>query len=388
MKVRTTLLSIVFAAAALPLQLPANADDSPPMIRVGHVGHDHQLALYVAANAGPALERPYGVSFKELKPQEVYDLYDEGKFVVRVQMIKVGGGAKMPAALEQGHIDIGLGGIAPVVKFIDKGAPIRVLAPLNNDGDALVVRNAFAAGSWSEFLQAVRSSATPVRIGYKDPLANAYFIITNALRDAGIRFGQEPVGPDGKPVQVLLVNLQGEENAVASLEAGLIDAVVVNEPSPSIVVSKGVGRRVTDLADIPPGRKWAGHPCCVVAATTAVLKERPQAVKSLLKAVAAGADLMARDRQKGLDAQAAWTRTKPEAGKESLLHITHVVTPDEVWLRGVERWIDSLAAAGHFQQNLKGKSAAEVRAAVLDLGPLQAALAELKLKPAPAKGSR
>jgi NitT/TauT family transport system substrate-binding protein len=366
----------------------ASQEQSPALIRVGHVGHDHQLALYVAANAGPALEKTYGVSFKELKPQEVYDLYDGGRLVVRVQMVKVGGGAKMPAALEQGHIDVGLGGIAPVVKFIDKGAPIKVLAPLNNDGDALVVRNAFTAGSWREFIQAVRSSPTPVKIGYKDPLANAYFIITNALRDEGIRFGQEPVGPDGKPVQVLLVNMQGEENTVAALEAGIVDAVVVNEPSPSIVVNKGVGRRVTDLADIPPGRKWAGHPCCVVAATTAVLKERPQAITSLLKAIAAGADLMARDHQKGLDAQSVWTRTKPEAGKESVLHIAYVITPDEAWLRGVERWIDTMAAAGQFQQNLKGKAPAEVRAAVLDLAPLQAALAELKLKPVSGKEGR
>lgn len=360
----------------LPSSLPAE-ESTPPLLRVGHVGHDHQLALYVAAQAGSALEQTYGVYFKELKPQEVYDLYDKGRAVARVQMIRVGGGAKMPAALEQGHIDVGLGGIGPVVKFIDKGSKIRVLAPLNNDGDALVVRTAFSAGSWKDFIQAIRSASTPVRIGFKDPLANAFFIITAALKEEGIRMGQEPAGPDGKPVQALLVNMQGEENTVASLESGIVDAVVVNEPSPTIVVHKGAGRRVVDLADIPPARKFAGHPCCVVAATEAVLKERSAAVTSLLKAVAAGADRMRRDRQKALDAQTAWTKTKPEIGRESLLHITYVITPEEAWLKGVERWIDTLAAGGHFQQNLKGRSSQEIRAAVLDLALLRSALAGL-----------
>jgi NitT/TauT family transport system substrate-binding protein len=383
----------ITACAALTLLAMAglrgaalSADEGLPLIRVGHVGHDHQLALYVAADAGPALDKAYGVSFRELKAQEVYDLYDNGKPVARVHLVRVGGGSKMPAALEQGHIDVGLGGIGPVAKFIDKGAPIKVLAPLNNDGDALVVRNAFPAASWKEFIQAIRSSPVPVRIGYKDPLANAFFIITSALRDEGIRLGQEAAGPDGRPVQALLVNLQGEENTISSLEAGIVDAAVVNEPSPSIVVHKGAGRRVTDLADIPPARKWSGHPCCVVAATEAVLKAQPQAVRSLLKAIAAGADVMAREREKGLDAQKNWTRTRPEVGRESLLHITYVVVPDDAWLGGVDRWIDTLAGGGHFQQRFKGKPAVEVRNAVLELGPIRAALAELKGKDASFRG--
>jgi len=357
------------------------AETAIPTIKVGHVGHDHQIALYVAAEAGKDLEKRYGVYFRELKPQEVYELYDNGKLVANVQMIRVGGGAKMPAAIEQGHIEVGLGGLGPVIKFVDKGSPIKVLAPLNNDGDALVLRNDFMASTWADFLKEVKSSNKPVKIGYKDPMANAYMIFIRALTEENIRYGQEPVDKDGKPVQVIMVNLQGEENALPSLEGGIVDGVVVNEPSPSIIVQKKVGKRLSNLSALPPDGKWQGHPCCVAVASDAALKEKRPIIKSLLKAIAAGGDLMAGEMEKGFAAEAKWTKTAPEVGRKSIMNVTYVVRPDEKWLKGVDTWIDMMISSNQFQKNLKGKSPAEIRAAMFDLNLLTEAIAEMKLSP-------
>lgn len=369
----------LFLILCFAIPMSALSEQDLPLIKVGHVGHDHQIALYVAVEEGRSLEKQYGVYFKELKSQEVYELYDKGKAVARVHIVRVGGGSKMPAALEQGHIDVGLGGIGPIVKFIDKGSPIKILAPLNNDGDSMLIRPSFPASSWSDFIREVKRSEKPVKIGYKNPMANAYMIFIRALKEEGIRYGQEPLDKDGKPVQVLTVNLQGEENALPALESGIVDGVVENEPMPSLLVHKGVARKMADLSDLPPKGKWADHPCCVVAATEAAIREKGLIIKALLKAIAAGGDIIARDKAKALAAETAWTRTPQEVGRMSIMNVKYVVRPDEAWRRGVNIWVDMMISSKQFQQKLKDKTAAEVTAAILNPGPLNEALSELRL---------
>jgi hypothetical protein len=48
----------------------------PVVLTVGHVGHDHQLALYVAALDCEALRRKFGVVLKGVKAGEIYDLME------------------------------------------------------------------------------------------------------------------------------------------------------------------------------------------------------------------------------------------------------------------------------------------------------------------------
>jgi NitT/TauT family transport system substrate-binding protein len=312
-----------------------------------------------------------------LKSQEVYDLYDRGKLVGRIHLVRVGGGAKMPAALEQGHIEVGLGGLGPVVKFVDRGSPLKVLAPLNNDGDALVLRSGLKASDWAEFIRLVKTSPKPLRIGYKEPMANAYLIFSRALDEERIRHGQEPSAPDGRPVQVITVNLQGEENMLPSLESGIVDGVVANEPAPSVLIQKKVGTFVADLSDLPPQGKWKDHPCCVVAANDKALKEKRDIIKSFLKVVAAGADIIARDKEAALEAEAKWTRSAPEVGWRSISHVVYVSRAGEAWLRAVDTWLDMLSSSQSFQKELKDKSAFDIRSIAFDLAPLNEALAEM-----------
>lgn len=368
----------MFLAAWLVV-LPSHAQEEIPMIKVGHVGHDHQIAIYAAIDAGKALEKDYGVYFNELKRHEMYELYDKGKPVARIQMVRVGGGAKMPAALEQNHIDVGLGGIGSTVKFIEKGAAIRILAPLNNDGDSMVVRPDFQAASWPDFVREVKRAQKPVKIGYKDPMANAYMIFIRALAEEGISYSHEMLTKDGRPVQVIMVNLQGEENALPSLESKIVDGVVVNEPAPSLLVHKGVAMRIANLSELPPKGKFAGHPCCVVAASERTLKEKRTVLKALLKAIAAGGDIISYDKEKALASETAWTKTQPEIGKRSIMNVSYVIRPDEAWQKAVDKWLEMMSGSGQFKGRFSGKSAQEIRAAVLSLDLMNEALSEMKL---------
>lgn len=351
-----------------------------PVIKVGHVGHDHQIALYVAADEGQELEKHYGVYLKKLKDMEVYDLYDGGRAVAQVQLVLVGGGAKMPAALEQGHIEVGLGGLGPTAKFVDKGTKLKILAPLNNDGDMLVAGNHIKANSWAEFVAEIKASKKPLRVGYKSPMAVAYMIFVSALKEEGISYGIDYVGPDGNPVKVITVNLQDAGNALPSLVSGVVDAVVINEPIGSLLAFKGEGRIIADLSSLPPTGKWEGHPCCVVAATSDALKEKRAIIVSLLRVIAAGADIMALDGKKALDAEVRWTRTNPEVGRSSIKNVKYVISPDEKWLEGVNTWLLLMDEYGHFNKDLKGKDIKQAEDSILDLGPAREALKGMKLR--------
>jgi len=372
-----TLAAALFMVSAMVVSVSA---EEVVTLNLGHVGHDHQIAIYVGADQGRDLEALYGVYLNRLKDREVYELFDHGRQVARIHFIRVEGGSGMPAAMERGDIEVGLGGLGPVAKFIDKGAAFKVLAPLNNDGDALVLRPDYPADSWDEFVAQVRESDKPVKIGYKAPMAVAYMILTKALAEEKIPFGQDPVGADGKPVQVITVNLQGSSNMVASLETGVVDGVVANEPDPALLVFKNVGKKVADLSTLPPRGKWEGHPCCVVAATDAVLKTKREAVKSLLKVIVAGADLMARNPELAFAAESRWTKTPDAVARKSVPAVSYVIRPDEQWLNAVDTWVSLMISMKHFKQNTLGKAPQEVRNDILDLGPLNEALSAMNLQ--------
>jgi NitT/TauT family transport system substrate-binding protein len=348
-----------------------------PVLKVGHVGHDHQIALYVAADEGRALEKKYGVYLEKLKDQQAYILHDRGRKVAQIQIIRVGGGSKMPAALEQGHIEVGLGGLGPTAKFIDKGADMKVLAPLNNDGDALVLGSTMKADGWDSFVREVKASERPIKIGYKAPMAVAYMIMIRALKEEGITQGSEPFSADGTPNKVITLNLQGLTNALPSLDSGIVDGVVVNEPMASLLEHKGAGRIVADLSSLPPKGKWEGHPCCVVAARGDAIRKKREIIKSLLKAIAAGGDLIAKDRKRALRAESRWTRTERAVGRKSIANVDYVFSPDREWIRGVDTWIELMVDSGHFKKALKGKSPKQIRGDVLDLRLMDEVLKEM-----------
>jgi len=377
---RTVIKAAAFIAMTIVFLMTsvAGASAKLPVLKVGHVGHDHQIALYVAADEGKSLLKDYGVYLEKLRDQEVYVLHDGGKAVAQIRIVLVGGGSKMPAALEQGQIEVGLGGLGPVAKFVDKGAKLKVLAPLNNDGDALVLGKTMKADSWPAFVKEVKSSERSVKIAYKAPMAVAYMIFTRALDEEGISYGNKLTDADGTTYKIVTINLQGLTNAMPALENGIVDGVVVNEPMASMLSHKGVGTIVANLSSLPPRGKWEGHPCCIVAASEKALREKRAIIKSLLKVIAAGGKIIAKDKSRALKAESRWTRTDPKVGMKSIANVDYVVVPDANWLGAVDTWIELMSTSGHFKKGLKGKSSEEVRKRILELGPMKEALGEIE----------
>ncbi|MBD3267033.1 hypothetical protein GF373_10225, partial [bacterium] len=316
-------------------QEPSEPQENLPLLKVGHVGHDHQLALYVAALEGSQLESKRSVFLKEVKKREIYDLIDHGKPIARLRLIKVGGGSRMPAAMERGEIDLGLGGVAAVAFFIDKGNDFKIVFPLQTDGDMLVMRQDFTADHWESFVQQVKAQPRALKIGYKAPVAVAKLIFERALKAEGVPIAKNPGMEEAK---VELVNLQGAGNLIPTLANGAIDGFVVNQPYASMAVDKKVGKIVCDLSTLPPAGKWQKHPCCCVATTKTVLNKHRAIVKSFLNVLCAATASIHANQETAIQHAAAWTKNPLAVEQTSVPTVNYMSYPSPKWMEGMATW--------------------------------------------------
>ncbi len=346
------------------------------LLRVGHVGHDHHIALFIAADRGEKLrDASGGVWFKELKRFQVYELRKDGNVLAQVMLKKVGGGANMPAGLARNEIEVGLGGVAATVAAIDKGATFKIIAPCNCDGDMLLVRPDFPAKDWPTFLAAVRDAEAPVKIGYKAPRAVAYLIFMAALKASGVTYGPKAVDEAGQPVQVVLVNLQKGSNMAPSLQADLVDGIVMNQPVVAVAAHKKLGRVIADLCDLPPEGQWANHPCCCVVASAEALADKAEAVEALLQAIVAGGRFIASDPKQAIQIAAAWTKKPLAVEQKSIPTVTYVTVPGTEWRQGMRTWFAMMKDLGQFTKRLKDKTPEEMHALVSDYTLIERAAA-------------
>lgn len=346
-------LSAITLLAAIPCVLtgctepggtPAGSE-LLPLIRVGHVGHDHQLALYVAALVSESRKDVWGVHLRELKPKEVYELVDGDRPLARVRLIQTEGGAGMPAAMSRGEFDVGLGSTIGVAKFADAGQPLRILCPLQTDGDQFVLRRDAAVDDWRSFVAAAKAAEKPWRIGYKEPLAVAKMIFERALQAEGVAYGY-----DGRlGTGVVLVNFGSEKSPLPLLESGVLDGFVMNQPATAVAVQKGLAKVVAELRDLPPEGKWWNHPCCCVAAPEPALQAHRKPLKALLKLILLSTQLINDDRALAIDCACRWTKNPQEVESQSVVTVTYLAEPTAAWLAGMGTWLEMVQATDFFQ---------------------------------------
>ena len=376
MKTKYIAACLAIAAAACGCQRPQQPDsqNAIPTVTVGHVGHDHQIALYVAALEGEKLAEKYGVCLKMVKDREIYDLIDGGKPIARLKLVKVGGGAKMPAAMSRGEIDIGLGSVPAVAKFADGGQPFKIIAPLQTDGDMLVMKSDSPIGDWKAFVASAKAAGgKSVKIGYKAPVAVAKLVFEGAMKAEGVSYGFE--GAAGE--QVTLVNMRGGKNAIPLLSQGNIDGFVMNQPVVSIAVHKKIGKVIAQLRDLPPKGKWINHPCCCICATEKTLKEHRAAVKAFLKLIHAATRLIADDSKLAVDRASEWTKVAREIEQDSVPSVTYISVPDKQWRAGMETWVEMMQDTRAFTGKYADMKPDAVISDLCDLSLCKAAAAEL-----------
>ncbi|MFP4052273.1 MAG: ABC transporter substrate-binding protein [Phycisphaerae bacterium] len=350
---------------------------APPTIRVGYVGHDHQLALYVAALQGRKLNAG-GVYLKERKFKEVYDLVDGDRTLATLELIKVGGAANMPTAMSRGEIAIGLGGVASVARFVDRGAEFRIICPLQTEGDQLVMHADSPVSDWASFVSEVRKADRPLRIGYKGPVACAKMVFVKALDAEGIRWTHDPGESEAG---VLMVHMVRGPNAIAMLSGKKgdvpLDGFVMNQPVSAKAEQMGLGKVVAQLRDLPPEGAWHNHPCCCVAATQDVLDRHPRQVKALLKLLIAATDRMHADPKVAVDVAVEWTGSPREVEQRSVPTVRYVGRFSEDWLAALATYYGMMQEVGAFKGRYKDMPPEKIVADAVDTTLCDQAATEL-----------
>lgn len=356
-----------------------------PLIRVGHVGHDHHLALYVAALESESRKDCWGIHLRPLKPKEVYELLVDDRPIARVQLVQTAGGAGMPAALSRGEFDVGLGSMIAVAKFADGGQGLRIICPLQTDGDQFVMHKDSPITNWHSFVAAAKNGGKPLRIGYKEPMAVAKMIFERALAAEGIAYGFDDRPENG----VVLVSFGSERAPLPLLESGVLDGFVMNQPATALAVHKGLAKVVAELRDLPPEGRWIDHPCCCIAASESALRTHREPLKALLQLILLATQLINEDPELAVDCACRWTKNPWEVESRSVPTITYQAEPTERWLAGMRTWLEMVQAVGFFTEAYAEISPDEFTADLCRLDLCREAARELrnrgKLGPAPGR---
>ncbi len=355
-------LSCLFAIGVFQL----NCSSEPvevPVLKVGHVGHDHHTALYVAALNGDKFRNEFGLYLKEVREKELYEMWDGDKIICELELYKAGGGSKMPTDMAQGVFDVGFGGLAAVAFFTDKGTPMKIISPLHSKGDMLVVNNEISAGDWNEFVTFLKNRNEPLKVGFKAPKAIALIIFETALKHEGISFTYDAGDRNAK---VQLVNMKGAKNLNPGLSNSIIDAYVCNNPFCAVAEDKGIGKSIADLNDLPPGL-WKDHPCCVIGAMEDVIVSKRKELVKFLELMTIATDYMNSDPRIAVESASKWIGTSIAVEEISIPTSSYLTEPNEVWLNGSYVWAKAMDDLGHIQGSLHDKTKEETLETMLDL---------------------
>lgn len=333
-------------------EVPVDIYAEAPLLKVGYVAQDHHSAVFVAALRGDVMKERYGIYLVPLRERELFALVENNVKVAEVELIQASGGASVvPTSMASGEFEVAYGGLTAFISSADAGSGITVISPAQSGGDMLVVQPTNeAVTDWASFVQWVRTSETPVRVGYKNPQAVAKLIFENALTAEGIAFSQ---GTASEGAPVVMMNMQGEQNLNPGLQSGAIDAYVSNNPHCANAEYQGIGKCVAVLAELPPGG-WHDHPCCVIAATQAVRTEKAAQVAALLRLLAAATDYINTAPEDAAAAVSEWLGNPLEVELASMPTSTYSMELDAEWLAGAERNFDAMNAQTPFTGSLAG----------------------------------
>ena len=369
----TFLLIVAVFLSGCKRKEDVSEQSEPVTIKLGHVGHDHHTALFVALDNASEYAKESKINVKVIDDRKLYELYDKDKKVADLEIVKVGGGSKMPTALAQNVIEVGFGGVAAVLASVDSGAPVKLISPLHYKGDMFVVRPDFKAKNWDEFVAMAKSTEKPLRIGYKNPVAVAKVIFEEALKHEGITFGGDLSQTD---LQVHMVNVNGGSKLNISLGSGLIDGYAGNNPFPSIAVEKGIGKIICDLEELPPGT-FRNHPCCCIAANTNALKGKSEAIVDLLVLFLQANETINSDLKNTVASAVRWIGTSETVEQMSIPTSGYSMEASNQWHQTMNKWIEAMNGLSVFRGSLKGLEPEKVSPIAYDLSLLESARKKL-----------
>jgi len=234
------LISIIMLAGITAVSIYF-LDKSKADVKIGYLEGDlHQLAFYVARENG----------------------YYE-KEGIKIEGVSFANGGDVMTAFESmtSSIDMAYLGFAPALyhRFNNPAANVTVLAGVNVEGSALIVRNDSAIQTGAD-LEGLKI-AVPSRHNMQD------FILSMILNNSGLTYSDIELEVGTSP-----------SDMVIKLQSGSIDGYVAWEPHCIKGTADNIGKYLYKSGEI-----WANHPCCVIASHNEFLEKNETLVNKVLK---------------------------------------------------------------------------------------------------------
>lgn len=324
------------------------ATKSTPRLYMSYVFTTHHTPLMVAAEKGEDF-KPSGAYLKEMVPRQKYELIGKnGQSLAVVSLIVSKSGSETAVLFAQDRLDLGLASSTAFMSGIDRGTPMKILAPLHVDGLSMVFPADSKVKGYADVEQIIKMSDKPFKIGYHSPTSAPRVVFEGALQAAGMTVTGNPNNLDA---DILLVDLKSTANLIPALMSKQVDCWVGPAPHPAVAEHKHVGHVGLDSRDLPPKGEWEDFPCCVLGASDKLIAENPEVVQAMTDLLVNVTGWCNQHKTDTAKISSAWIGVPEEAvAKSSIIYTT---IPSQKWLNGEGMFLTMLQGMGKFKGLLK-----------------------------------
>ena len=223
------LLVFIIGGAYSFLTNPVNED----IVTIGYLPSDHDAALFVAQAQG-----------------------EYAAHGIETELVQFNNGGDLMTGMASGEVDIGYGGITPVLSAVEKGVPIKVVAGAQIEGSGIAVSPESDIDSPEDL--AGKSIATPGEASIQYMLLQ-YYLENNNMSTDDMNISAMKVAPMND-----------------ALNANKIDGMLTYEPYVTMAVENGNVMFINSSEILPE------HPCCVVAASERFIDENPDKLDTII----------------------------------------------------------------------------------------------------------
>lgn len=223
------LLVFIIGGAYSFLTNPVNED----IVTIGYLPSDHDTALFVAQAQG-----------------------EYAAHGIETELVQFNNGGDLMTGMASGEVDIGYGGITPVLSAVEKGVPIKVVAGAQIEGSGIAVSPESDIDSPEDL--AGKSIATPGEASIQYMLLQ-YYLEDNNMSTDDMNISAMKVAPMND-----------------ALNANKIDGMLTYEPYVTMAVENGNVMFINSSEILPE------HPCCVVAASERFIDENPDKLDTII----------------------------------------------------------------------------------------------------------
>ena len=163
-------------------------------VGIGYLKGDmHGGSIMIAVKEWQYFNDTYGIALKPRDPTaarpEIADLIVNGVPIAEVHLIAADAGPQLMQLEATGSVVMGYAGVPPAIYAIDKGAPIKILMPINDQGSGLVSAINSPATDWNSFMNwaAQRTaSGKPLKIAAPAKGSIQDVMLKSALQSSGV----------------------------------------------------------------------------------------------------------------------------------------------------------------------------------------------------------